>query len=149
MESSSCARQSQRSELRTSPVRHCECTLTSGSDFFGLKGARILPRTRGTGSFWWPRPRTPGVVKRPWRVGSRACATSSTRRFAALRAADFFLGIRIHDYSRGDAYKADRAPGFTEVPRLASVETRAGSKRAQGLWTFLRFLREIFCLRCC
>jgi hypothetical protein len=30
-ESSSCARQSQRSEVSTSPVRHCECTRTSGA----------------------------------------------------------------------------------------------------------------------
>src|SRR6266849_681778 len=74
-DNSSCARQSHRNDVSTSPVRHCECTRTSGA-VLPFK----FPRTSATASSCGPRPLNPKMVKRPWRVGSSACATICTVR---------------------------------------------------------------------
>src|SRR5271156_6576925 len=105
-ENSSCARQSQRWEVKTSPVRHCEWTRTSGA-FCACAFAAAreepfelvfkLPCWMATASSPDLRPSMPKIRKEPKPVGNLAVATTR----ALLDFPDCFLrAMGNSNYSR-------------------------------------------------
>jgi len=147
-ENSSCARQSQRSDVNTSPVRHCEWTRTSGAP------RRKLPRWIATASSLALRPVIPNTVNRPKLVGSCARATTCARLARPVVEAfvplpDCFARfIRIGHYTSLCKIASSRHCGlssaqlFTSLPALANV-TRRNHRSLRAKWA--HFLADKTC----